>query len=280
MFAGLRRGTATSGTSRSGPHRTRSHLAPPAPQSRSDLTWRTSATGVGRRHGFPRPPRTRSGSGSGCEEIATPHQALLLALFIYVEGAGRHADTLMTRVVQKWELDSAQMSVLFALWCTPPPHRQSPTVLHRQLIQSPSGISHTLRRLTAAGLTRRIRDPHDGRSWHVELTPSGVEVARSATDELVSTLTGVFDGLTAAQVDRLADAQRTIIEVLASSDLAHPASSRRSPRAHCCWRVQALTLAVALDGRAGVRDRNQGPVIDERAQGVASVDGQQLAGHP
>ncbi len=160
------------------------------------------------------------------EEIATPHQALLLALFIYVEGAGRHADTLMTRVVQKWELDSAQMSVLFALWCTPEPHRQSPTVLHRQLIQSPSGISHTLRRLTAAGLTRRIRDPLDGRSWHVELTPSGVEVARSATDELVSTLTGVFDGLTAAQVDRLADAQRTIVEVLASSDLAHPASSR------------------------------------------------------
>ncbi len=160
------------------------------------------------------------------QEIATPQQARLLALFIYVEGAGRHADTLMNRVVQKWELDSAEMSILFALWCAPAPHRQSPTVLHRQLVQSPSGVSHTLRRLTAAGLTRRIRDPRDARSWHVELTPSGVEVARSATEELVSTITEVFDGLTKAQVDRLAEAQRTIIEILATSDLAHPASSR------------------------------------------------------
>ncbi len=161
------------------------------------------------------------------EEIATPHEASLLTLFIYVEGAGRHTDALMNRVVQKWELDSAQMSVLFALWCAPAPHRQSPTVLYRQLTQSPSGISHTLRRLTAAGLTRRIRDPLDARSWHVELTPAGVEVARSATDELMATLVDVFDGLTKAQIDRLADAQRTIIEVLAASDLAYPASSRR-----------------------------------------------------
>ena len=98
---------------------------------------------------------------SRIEEIATPHEASLLTLFIYVEGAGRHTDALMNRVVQKWELDSAQMSVLFALWCVPAPHRQSPTVLYRQLTQSPSGISHTLRRLTAAGLTRRIRDPLD-----------------------------------------------------------------------------------------------------------------------
>ncbi len=91
----------------------------------------------------------------------------------------------MNRVVQKWELDSAQMSVLFALWCAPGPHRQSPTVLHRQLIQSPSGISHTLRRLTAAGLTRRIRDPLDASFLARRAHPAGVEVARSATDELV-----------------------------------------------------------------------------------------------
>ncbi len=168
---------------------------------------------------------------SRLREIASPRNALLLTLFIYVEGAGRHADALLNRVVQEWELDSAQLSVLFALWGTAPPHRQSPTVLHRQLIQSPSGVTHTLRRLTDAGLTRRIRDPHDGRSWHVELTPAGVEVTRSAIDQLMSDLADVFHGLTKAQLDRLAEAQRTIIELLAASDLAYPASSRPSPRA-------------------------------------------------
>ncbi len=163
--------------------------------------------------------------------MASPRNALLLTLFIYVEGAGRHADALLNRVVQEWELDSAQMSVLFALWGTAPLHRQSPTVLHRQLIQSPSGVTHTLRRLTNAGLTRRIRDPQDARSWHVELTPAGVEVTRSAIDQLMSDLADVFHGLTKAQLDRLAEAQRTIIELLAASDLAYPASSRPSPRA-------------------------------------------------
>jgi MarR family multiple antibiotic resistance transcriptional regulator len=160
------------------------------------------------------------------EESSTPHEATLLTLFIYIEGAGRHADALQNRIVQKWNLDSAQVSILFALWCAPPPHRQSPTVLHRQLIQSPSGMTHTLRRLTDAGLTRRIRDPQDGRSWHVELTPTGVEVIQSATDELKSHLVNLFNGITAAQLDRLADAQRTIIEVLATSTLAYPLSSR------------------------------------------------------
>ncbi len=176
-------------------------------------------------------PRNQQRLESRLREIASPRNALLLTLFIYVEGAGRHTDALLNRIVQKWELDSAQLSVLFALWGAPPPHRQSPTLLHRQLIQSPSGITHTLRRLTDAGLTRRIRDPHDARSWHVELTPAGVEVTRSAIDQLMSDLTDVFHGLTKAQLDRLADAQRTIIELLAASDLAYPASSRRSPRA-------------------------------------------------
>ncbi len=215
-------------------------------------------------------------------EMASPRNARLLSLFIYVEGAGRHADALVNRVVQQWELDSAQLSVLFALWGAPPPHRQSPTVLHRQLIQSPSGVSHTLRRLTNAGLTRRIRDPKDARSWHVELTPAGVEVARSAIDDLMSNLAEVFQGLTKTQLERLADAQRTIIELLAASELAYPASSRMPPVPHLPLTDQKPEppLLSRRDGALGDSGCIRQPAQDEELPaGLAMAHRAELTAH-
>jgi DNA-binding MarR family transcriptional regulator len=145
---------------------------------------------------------------------------------VYLEGAGRHADALVSRVVHERGLDGSQMTVLFTLWFARPTHRLSPTQLHRMLVQSPSGVTHTVRRLTRSGLTRRVRDSADGRSWYVELTPEGQETAETATKELVNALDAIFGSMGPAQLQTLTDAQRLITETLAASPLAYPTSSR------------------------------------------------------
>ena len=53
----------------------------------------------------------------------------------------------------------------------------SPTRLQGLVIQSPGGLTKTLRRLETAGLVRRRTDPDDRRALLVEITDEGREVA-------------------------------------------------------------------------------------------------------
>jgi broad specificity phosphatase PhoE len=79
--------------------------------------------------------------------------------------------------VRRHGLDGSQLSVLLVLWMTGPPHRLSPTRLSRNIAQSPSGMTHTVKRLTSAGLVSRVGLETDGRAKHVELTDLGVKQA-------------------------------------------------------------------------------------------------------
>lgn len=149
-----------------------------------------------------------------------------IALFVYATGAGRLVDAFLASVARRHDLDGSQFSVLLTLWCAPPPHRMSPTALHRLLVQSPSGMSHTLRRLRAAGVIRRRDDATDGRAKDVELTAKGIRLLRRCMDEVVAALDEVYRDVPDGALDELADRQRQVAELFSRSPLSYPVTSR------------------------------------------------------
>lgn len=153
-------------------------------------------------------------------------EAAGLALFVYAAGAGRMVDALLARVAGEHELDGSQFRVLFTLWCAPPPHRLSPTELHRVLLLSPSGMSHTLRRLHAGGLIRRRGDDTDGRARNVELTAAGIGKLQRCVADLAAVLNDVYGDVEPQALDDLADSQRRIAELFSRSPLSYSATAR------------------------------------------------------
>jgi DNA-binding MarR family transcriptional regulator len=134
-------------------------------------------------------------------------------LFTFVLGAGRRAEAFLGEIVRRHDLDGAQLSVLLVLWFHGPPHCLSPTKLSRRIAQSPSGMTHTVKRLTAAGLVTRVGLETDGRAKHVELTPEGVRLVSTCAHELAKAVEELFRR-PELPVDELAHAQRLIVQVL------------------------------------------------------------------
>jgi len=136
------------------------------------------------------------------------------ALFTFVLGAGRRAEAFLANVVREFDLDGSQLSVLLVLWFTGPSHRVSPTNLSKRIAQSPSGMTHTVKRLTAAGLVTRVGLETDGRAKHVQLTPKGEEVVSRCAQELTKALEELFPR-EEMPVNELASAMRQVVDVLA-----------------------------------------------------------------
>src|SRR4051794_16238698 len=73
----------------------------------------------------------------------------------------------------------------------------SPTRLQVLVIQSPGGLTKTLRRLEDAGLVRRRTDPDDRRSLLVELTAKGRRASDRAQAAVDAHYADVLAGLDA-----------------------------------------------------------------------------------
>jgi len=73
----------------------------------------------------------------------------------------------------EYGLNTAQFGVLAALRRAGAPYCLTPTALYNALLVSSGAMTNRLERLTAAGYVRRMRDPSDGRSILVALTPKG-----------------------------------------------------------------------------------------------------------
>lgn len=81
----------------------------------------------------------------------------------------------------------------------------SPTRLQVLVIQSPGGLTKTLRRLEDAGHVRRRTDPHDRRSLLVELTAKGRRASERAAAAVGDHYTDVLAGLDRGERASLAD---------------------------------------------------------------------------
>ncbi|MGO1080555.1 MarR family winged helix-turn-helix transcriptional regulator [Inquilinus sp. CA228] len=77
-------------------------------------------------------------------------------------------------------LDRGEFDVIGTLRRSGPPHRLTPTELYTALMISSGGLTHRLDRLEKAGLIRREKSPHDGRSVLVALTEAGAARAEAA----------------------------------------------------------------------------------------------------
>ena len=90
----------------------------------------------------------------------------------------------------------------------------NPTRLQVLVIQSPGGLTKTLRRLEDAGYIRRRADPEDRRSLLVELTAAGRKASRRATALVQTHYTQVLGAVTAAERTALTKLMRKLIDEL------------------------------------------------------------------
>ena len=114
-------------------------------------------------------------------------------------------------------MTSSEVVVLASLWVTGPPHVQSPTRLGDVVIQSPGGLTKTLRRLETAGLVDRIPDPDDGRGLLVRLTPPGIDAAQRALGRTMVHYEVLLSGLPPADRQDLARLVRALLDQLEAS---------------------------------------------------------------
>ena len=93
---------------------------------------------------------------------------------------GDSLHVLARRVADRHDLSSTQMRVLVWLFVGPPPAARS-TALAHELNVSDATISDAVSALLRKKLVTRRRDPLDGRSQQLVLTPSGRRIAASAS---------------------------------------------------------------------------------------------------
>jgi len=96
-----------------------------------------------------------------------------------LDRVGDALHVLARRVAEQHDLSSTQMRVLVWLYLGPPPPARS-TALARELNVSDPTVSDAVSALLRKNLVMRRRDPLDGRSQQLVLTPSGRRIAAAA----------------------------------------------------------------------------------------------------
>ena len=110
-----------------------------------------------------------------------PHRAtagVLITLF----RTGRQVEAWLSGILSAEGLDTSEYAALSALWFEPAPHRLAAGEIAERLVQTTGGTTKTIRRLEERSLVRRVGDPEDRRRALIELTPAGLELARTTLD--------------------------------------------------------------------------------------------------
>ncbi len=111
---------------------------------------------------------------------------------------------------------SAEYSVILSL-LTSKGEVLSPTQLCEYTLQTPSGMTKTLRRLENDGLIRRFESAEDARYSMVQLTPAGRKLAQRLMKVTLSGYKEVFKDLSARQFSSMVKTLRLVRRVLEKS---------------------------------------------------------------
>jgi DNA-binding MarR family transcriptional regulator len=101
-------------------------------------------------------------------------------------------------------LNPASFDVLAALRRAGEPYRMSGTELVAESLLSSAGITFRLDKLEQAGLITRIRDTHDRRVVHSQLTPEGLALIDQAIGTHLANEHRLLAGVDADDADQLA----------------------------------------------------------------------------
>ena len=113
----------------------------------------------------------------------------------------------------------------------------NPTALKTIVIQSPGGLTKTLRRLERAGHVRRRPDPADRRALLVEITAKGRRAATRAVDAVDAYYEELLTDLDGTEREQLSSLLRKVLDRLESlsdmpSDARISSMLRRTERQH------------------------------------------------
>lgn len=123
-------------------------------------------------------------------------------------------------------MTASEMSVLGML--TRAGTALSPTRLQVLVIQSPGGLTKTLRRLETSGYVRRRPDPDDRRSLLVHVTAAGKRASDRVSVLIHEHYAQVLSGTTDAQRRVLTDLVRKLIDELETMSGQHTIASGSS----------------------------------------------------
>ncbi|MFI8099603.1 MarR family winged helix-turn-helix transcriptional regulator [Streptomyces sp. NPDC086023] len=118
------------------------------------------------------------------------------------------------------DLDASAFDLLATLRRSPAPHQLTPAELMRASMVTSGAITQRLDRLEARGLIARTRREADGRSFHVSLTPAGLDLVDRALVDNFATQDRLLNGLDPEQRERLAGDLRTLLETLGDTGRA------------------------------------------------------------
>ena len=151
--------------------------------------------------------------GSIAPYVGERHRATIGVLALTLL-AGRQLEAWVSETVAVHELDTSSYFALSALWLAGPPHRMSAGELARRIVQTSGGATKTMQRLVGRGLVRRVADPADGRRSLLELTPSGLTLARETLDLVLDAFDSQIGDLDEPEREGVAAAvQRLVVEL-------------------------------------------------------------------
>lgn len=114
------------------------------------------------------------------KHIGERHPSLDSKVVAALDRVGDALHVLARRVAERHDLSGTQMRVLVWLYVGPPPQARSSALAH-ELNVSDATVSDAVAALLRKKLVTRRRDPDDGRSQQLVLTPSGRRIAASAS---------------------------------------------------------------------------------------------------
>ena len=119
------------------------------------------------------------------EAYVDPKHWSTIEVLVWVFRTGRQVEAWLADTLAPEGIDTSEYAALSALWMHGEPHRLSAGAIADRLVQTTGGTTKTIRRLEDRGLVRRVADPSDGRRALIELSPSGLDLARRTLEHVL-----------------------------------------------------------------------------------------------
>lgn len=128
----------------------------------------------------------------------------------------------------RYGLTRQSWDVLACLRRAGKPYQLTPTEINQEVMRTSGAITHTLHALEYAGLIRRVPNPQDGRSSHVQLTPAGKRLLQRVGPLHVANERRMLTPLSAEELSTLtALLRRLLVSFERANPVPHATASQR-----------------------------------------------------